>query len=358
MSRPTRITLDSSALIHNLRRVQQLAPQQKIIAMVKSNAYGCGIDQVIPVLEGHVDAFGVACIEEAMAIRRLGSRTEIILFQGTFNVSEFNLALEQEFTPLIHQFEQLNWLLNKKTDRKMKVWVKINTGMNRLGFSVEEAAEVIDALSQCSWVGELGLMTHFACADNLKHALNQHQLNQFNQLQQRFSGRVQSFSAANSACIFNFPQSHADVVRPGIMLYGISPFAELSGKELGLKPVVSFKSAITALHQLPVGATVGYGAAWQTDSKAEIAVVPVGYGDGYPRSIDSSAAVWLNGQEVPIVGRISMDMMTIDVSNCPQAALGDEVELWGQHIPIERIARAAGTIAYELVTQITQRPRG
>ncbi len=357
MSRPTHLTIDRQALIHNLNKIRQLAPSQKIIAMVKADAYGAGIGQVIPTLEGQVDAFGVACMEEAMAIRRLGSGTEIILFQGNFSAAELTQSLELGFTPVIHQVEQLQWLIDQKIDKKISVWVKINTGMNRLGFSPEQAKDVVSALRQCPFIQTLGLMTHLACADESQHPLNQHQLDAFSRLQQAFADEIQYFSAANSATLFNFPDARADVVRPGIMLYGISPFAGKPGVELGLKPVMSLKSKISALHDISAGETVGYGALWAASSDAKIALIPTGYGDGYPRVLDSSAAVWVNGREAPVVGRISMDMMTIDVSECPDVAIGDEVELWGSHMPIERIARAANTIAYELATGITQRPR-
>ncbi|CAM4507832.1 MAG: Alanine racemase, biosynthetic [Legionella sp.] len=355
MSRPTHLVVESSALLHNLAQIRRFAPGKKVITMVKANAYGCGIHAVVPVLEGHVDAFGVACIEEAMVIRRLGSRTHCILFQGVFSPDEFKLAAEHQLGCVMHQPHQVQWLLNTPLDKPIKLWVKVNTGMHRLGFKPYELQELMSALQACSWVDkDIGLMTHLACADEPERAENYQQISLFERISVAgFSQR----SMANSAAIISFPQTHADVVRPGIMLYGVSPFADKTAIDLGLVPVMRFVSAISAVYDNPSFAQVGYSGVWSSPNPSRIGIVAAGYGDGYPRHIAANTPVWVQGREVPIAGRISMDMLAVDLTKHPDIQPGAPVELWGTHILVERIAQAAGTIAYELLCQISERVR-
>lgn len=355
MARPTGIRIQHQALLHNLERVKQLAPGRKVMAMVKANAYGCGMKAVIPVLEGHVDAFGVACLSEALHIRSLGSQSEVVLCQGVFDLDELYQAARHHFSCVIHQPQQLEWLLQHRLPHAVKIWVKVNTGMNRLGFMPQELDWVFQSLKQCPWVdANIGLMTHLGCADERNHPQNTQQIEAFNQLKMK---GVSQYSAANSAVIFNYPELHADVVRPGIMLYGVSPFSEQCGRELGLMPVMHFISALTAIHHYPANSPVGYGARWKSAKPSLIGIVPAGYGDGYPRHISSQAQVWINGQRAAVVGRISMDMMTVDLTACPSCQIGDRVELWGPHIPVEEVARSAETSAYELLCQVSERVR-
>ncbi|CDZ78792.1 Alanine racemase, biosynthetic [Legionella massiliensis] len=355
MARPTRVQIDETALLHNLNTIKRCAPESKVIAMVKANAYGCGIPAVVPVLEGQVYAFGVACLEEAMAIRTLGIRSDCVLFQGIFTPDELHLVAAHHFQLVIHQPHQLNWLLATPLANKIKVWVKINTGMHRLGFAPEACYEVINALTNCPWVDEeIGLMTHLASADEPDNPSNQSQLRLFKDLE--FPGQYLR-SIANSAAILALPETHTDVVRPGIMLYGVSPFSNQTGQELGLLPVMRFVSAISAIHHYPAQARIGYGGTWQTTKPSIIGVVAAGYGDGYPRHIAQNTPVWVNGQQAPIVGRVSMDMLTVDLTDCSDVRIGEPVELWGQHIPVEKIALSAGTIAYELLCQFSPRVR-
>lgn len=357
MARPTRVQIDATALLHNLNQVKQRARKSKVIAMVKANAYGCGLAAVVPVLEGKVDAFGVACMEEAMAIRALGARTDCVLFQGIFSADELQLVAANHFQVVIHQPHQLQWLLAQPLTHPIKVWVKVNTGMHRLGFADHELYEVLNALTNCPWVDEeIGLMTHFASADEPKNSTNQGQLLSYQTLELPSLQFVKSM--ANSAAIIALPESHFDVVRPGIMLYGVSPFAKQTGQELGLMPVMRFVSAISAIHHYPAQVAVGYGGSWRTKRPSIIGIVAVGYGDGYPRHIQPNTAVWVNGYEAPIVGRVSMDMMTVDLTDCArEIKIGEPVELWGQHIAVETVALSAGTIAYELLCQFSPRVR-
>ena len=352
--RPTRIYIDEQALLHNVQRVKQCAPDCKIIAMVKANAYGCGLPLVLSILDGHVDAFGVACLEEALALRNLGSLSECVLFQGVFSADELPLVASLGLQCVVHQARQLQWILATPLSAMIKVWVKIDTGMHRLGFDPEEVPEVINALQACPWVdAEMGLMTHLACADEPNHPDNHAQLQKFNDLSDFDVNIVRSM--ANSAAIMALPEMHVDVVRPGIMLYGVSPFSNQIGSDLGLMPVMRFESAVSAIHHYPSHARIGYSGTWQSDKPSMIGVVAAGYGDGYPRHIDAGTPVWVNGFLAPVVGRVSMDMLTVDLTDCPGVRVGDVVELWGQHVPVERVAISAGTIPYELLCQVTQR---
>ena len=356
MTRPTHVHIDTAALLHNVNRVKQCAPGKKIIAMVKANAYGCGLSSILPVLDGQVDAFGVASLEEAMTLRALGSRAECILFQGVFSADELHQVAGLRLQCVVHQARQMQWLLDTPLASTIKVWIKVNTGMHRLGFEPNEIAKTMHALVSCPWVdNELGLMTHLACADEPQKASNQLQLQCFDELKFTHDAIVRSI--ANSAAILALPQTHADVVRPGVMLYGVSPFANQVGMDLGLIPVMRLMSTVSAIHHLPPHASLGYGATWQSDKPSIIGVVPVGYGDGYPRHIAANTPTWVNGYTAPIVGRVSMDMLTIDLTDCPGVQEGDSVELWGQHVPVETIAKSAGTIAYELICQMSPRVR-
>jgi alanine racemase len=355
MSRPTRVIIDPSALLHNTARIRHLAPGKKLIAMVKANAYGCGLSQVVPVLEGHVDAFGVACLEEALKIRALGVRTPCVLFQGFFNLEELEVVAQQQFSCVIHQQRQAEWLLKNPLSRPISIWIKVNTGMNRLGFNPAELPALMDAINNCAWINkDIGLMTHLACADQPERSENKEQIALFQQI---VLPGIKQRSIANSAAIIALPETHEEVVRAGIMLYGVSPFPHQSAAHLGLKPVMSLVSAVSALNYIPPAAKVGYGSTWSSDMPSIIGIVPVGYADGYPRHIAKKTPVWVKGQEVPIVGRVSMDMLAIDLTQHPEVTIGEPVELWGTHIAVERIAESAGTLGYELLCQITERPR-
>jgi alanine racemase len=355
VTRPTRVYIDDTALVHNVRQVSNYASGKPIIAMVKANAYGCGIAAVAPIIASLVDAFGVACLEEALEIRKLGIDKDCILFQGVFSPEELSEAIKLNMQLVLHQPEQLEWLTHARLPNPIKVWIKVNTGMHRLGFMPDEVPGVYDTLSKLDWVNkDIGIMTHIACADEPAHPANTLQLKRFKSITNKYP-KLKT-SVANSAAIISLPELHGDVVRPGIMLYGVSPFADKAGIDIGLRPVMQFVSRISAIHHYPAHSPVGYGATWQSDKPSIIGIVPVGYGDGYPRHIHQ-AHVWVNGVEAPIVGRVSMDMLTIDLTQYPDISVGDSVELWGKHIPVERIAASAGTIGYELICQVAPRVR-
>lgn len=354
MTRPTRMRVNPAALLHNLRRVKVCAPQSRVLAMVKANAYGCGVEAVVPVLEGQVDGFGVASLDEACAIRALGARTPCVLMGGVFDAEEWRSVNQLDCISMVHSHEQLALMLQTPLTTPAPVWVKVNTGMQRLGFLPEEVPGVLAALDASPWIAKNPcVITHFARADEPEQDANRQQLAAFSTL----NAHVGMVSIANSAAILSGLGTTADWVRPGIMLYGVSPFSGTTAQDVGLRPVVSLLSAITAINEIAAGQPVGYGHAWVASRPTRIGVVPIGYGDGYPRHVGKDARVSVNGQEAPVIGRVSMDMLTVDVTDCADVRTGDAVELWGDHLPIERIAHAAGTIGYELLCQLTDRVR-
>lgn len=355
MARPTRIHIDTNALLHNLDCIRKRAPGKQIAAMVKANAYGCGLNHIIPALEGKVDFFGVASLEEALAIRALQAQTPCILFQGVFSPAELTGLAENNISVVVHTFEQLQWLQNTSLSKAIKVWIKVNTGMHRLGFSVSEIPAVMDSLKNCPQVQKnWGLITHFSCADHPENPATLAQLELFQTIDWSLFNPI---SIANSAAIMYFPQIPQDMVRPGIMLYGISPAAEKCGQDYDLLPVMHFVSRLSAVKTYAPPVAVGYGGTWVSDKPAVIGIIPAGYGDGYPRHVSSEAYVWINGYKAPLAGRVSMDMLAVDLTDIPDVKTGDSVELWGAHLPVEEVARWAGTIAYELICQITPRVR-
>lgn len=354
VTRPTRLIIDEKSLLHNVKLIQTLAPTQKIIAMVKANAYGCGVNKIVPILAKEVSAFGVACMEEALLVCKYAKHVPCILFQGVFSEAELRLAYQYKLHLVIHQKQQLDWLLQNPAEHEVNVWVKVNTGMHRLGFLEQEVSQVMQSLVRCSWVKKpIGMMTHLACADEFNSKFNEVQLKKFSEITRPYNNILRSI--ANSAAILAHPQAYADVIRPGVMLYGVSPFADRSSQKCDLLPVMRFVSKVTEIHDYPANIAVGYGGAWKSTKPSRIGVVPVGYADGYPRCINSNAKVWIAGNIVPIVGRISMDMLTIDLTSCKKVSIGADVELWGQHISVDEVASAAGAIGHEIIARIGSR---
>lgn len=354
MTRPTFLYIDEKALLNNLYVVKSYAPSQKIIAMVKANAYGCGLNKIIPKLAPEVYAFGVACIEEALAVKEIDAEAVCILFEGVFSLEELELAYFHNFQLVIHQQRQLDWLLKTPVNKKIKVWVKVNTGMNRLGFAEEQLDEVMQKIDSCIWVDKpIGILSHLACADDVNNINNLQQLNKFIKISHRYKNTLRSI--ANSAAIISLPEMQFDAVRPGLMLYGVSPFQNKSACDLGLEPVMRLVSQVTEIHDYKAHAAIGYSGIWQSDNPSRIGIVPIGYADGYPRVVNSLAKVWVSGKMAPIVGRISMDMLTIDLTTCKNVQIGDEVELWGKNISVNEVAATNGTIGYEIISRIGNR---
>lgn len=356
MSRPTTVTIDLAALAHNLQRVRVFAPASKVIAMVKANAYGHGLVEVAKTLT-LADAFGVACMEEGMALREAGITQPIILMEGVFAASELHLAVQANFMLVIHHLAHLDMLTTFKFPRPVAVWLKINTGMNRLGFDYNTAQQVLTRLNSMSdcILQPIGIMSHFSNADDNDLAITLGQIAAF-ECWGRDLAYVRSMS--NSAGIMRYPQAHYDWVRPGLMLYGASPFKGSYAAEYNLVPVMSLKSRIIALQQVATGEAVGYGGDWRAPQPSLIAVVGIGYGDGYPQAASSGTPVLIGDYECKLVGRVSMDMLAVDVTNCPPtvARLDQEVTLWGQGLPVERVAKFCNSSPYELLTRMTPRP--
>lgn len=346
--RPVKALIDLSALPNNLEVVRSYAPNSKILAIIKSNGYGHGIERVAAQL-AKADGFGVACIEEAILLRQKGFLHRIVLLEGLFSEAEWMLAIQHRFDCVVHSYAQLDWLENVQIKVPLTIWLKVDTGMHRLGFLPEEMPEVIARLNQLTMSVQLYCLSHFASADESASFTHQ-QLALFQQVTAELNCAK---SLANSAAIQCYPESHLDWVRPGIMLYGACATPETVAR---LQPVMTLASQVIALKWLEVGETVGYGQTWKVTQKSLIAVVAIGYGDGYPRHAPSGTPVLIHGQRMPLVGRVSMDMITVDVTQlAEQVAIGDEVILWGKGLGVDVIARDSGTIGYELLCGVTQR---
>jgi alanine racemase len=353
MSRPTCAIIDTAALLANLQRVSACAPTQRIMAVIKANAYGHGAIPVARVLEPQVDAFAVACIEEALPLREAGITIPIVLLEGFFHVDELPLIAAQQLQIVVHNTTQLEQLLNIRLAKPIKVWLKVDTGMHRLGFALDEIETVYRQLQQCSQIQPpLRLLSHLACADDRQDPTTIVQTQRFMTLVNTL--KVEA-SFANSAGILGWPQTHVDWVRPGIMLYGVSPFTDATATATGLQPVMQLQSVLTSVKYCQSGETVGYGGTWRCPENMPIGVVAIGYADGYPRHAPSGTPVLVNGKRVPLIGRVSMDMITVDLRTQPHAQVGDPVILWGNNLPIEEIAQLAGTIAYELLCNVSKR---
>ncbi|WP_151826139.1 alanine racemase [Acinetobacter junii] len=351
--RQATIYIDSKALQYNLNRVKQLAPHSQIVSMVKANAYGHGVQDCLAALNA-TDAFGVACLEEALEIRRLGYTQPITLIEGVFTEDEMEDVIQQKLECVVHRHEQVEWLIQNKEAYNalgLKVWVKLNSGMNRLGFKINEIIAVIHQLKSLNF--NCVLTMHFANAD-VDHPLNEQQIQQF--LDVKNACEPILASCCNSAAIYKYPNLHFDYVRPGIMLYGATPFADKDVNELDLKPVMSFEAEIIALNQIQAGESVGYGSTFTATNSMQIAIVSIGYGDGYPRAYVKPNYVAIDKQLTPVIGRVSMDMIAIDTTNL-QVKVGTKVELWGKTRLVDDVANANGTIGYELLCRLSNRPQ-
>lgn len=352
MARPTKLHIDIAALQHNYERVRAYAPGRKIVAMVKSNAYGHGLVSIAKGLP-QADAFGVACIEEALILRKANIQQPIILMEGFFTADELDLIYQHNLEIVVHHFGQVEALERYLISRPIKVWLKINTGMHRLGFLPHLAEEAFQRLQACAAVDtDIRLMSHFATADDVSNNNTSRQVNTFVKLTEGWQGQR---SLANSAGILAWQESHCDWVRAGLMLYGISPITGKMAAEFDLKPVMTLCSEIIAIQDLCQGESVGYRGKWICPQDMRIGIVAIGYGDGYPWHAQTGTPVLVNKHIVPLIGCVSMDMIMVDLRNQPDVKIGDPVTLWGQGLPIENIAIYAETIPYELTCRITDR---
>jgi alanine racemase len=349
---PIRAIIDTSALRHNLARVRSLAPDSRVMAVIKANAYGHGLEAVAGALAG-ADGFAVARLEEALALRAAGVRQRILMLEGAFSAEQLAVAARERLDLMVHSIEQLDMLEQRAGGESINAWIKIDTGMNRLGFRVEDFAGALARLRRIRGVApDPTLVTHLASADEVSDPQTQAQLDAFAAVTQGVPGEK---SIANSAAILAWPSTRGNWVRPGLMLYGASPFSEGTGADLGLRAVMTFQTAVITTRTVRAGETVGYGGAWRALRDTRVAVLASGYGDGYPRAARSGAPVLVSGRRAALVGRVSMDMITVDVTDLPEVAAGDPVELWGAALPVEEIARAVGTIPYELTCGVSPR---
>lgn len=352
MTRPARVIIDLAALRHNYSRVQHLAAGRKIMAVVKADAYGHGLTRVANTLS-NVDAFGVACLEEAEQLREANISQPIVLLEGPFASSELKTIDALSLDLVVHHVSQVEMLEQATTTKPLRVWLKIDSGMHRLGFEAKELSSIWQRLQACDAVADnIILMTHLAVSNEPDNPITQRQLEDFAFACADYKAPR---SIANSAAIVANSDSHADWVRPGLMLYGVSPMQDCVASDHDLQPVMSLVSQLISVKKLQKGEPVGYGASWICPSDTTIGIVAAGYGDGFPRHAKSGTPMLVNGQRACMIGNASMDMLTVDLSSQPQAKVGDPVELWGTNLAIEEVAMYAGTIAYELLCGVHKR---
>lgn len=351
MTRPVRARVDAAALRHNLSRVKALAPRSEVMAVVKADAYGHGLVWAAQQLR-QADAFAVAGVDEAISLREAGIYQPICLLSGFFGSDELVLLSAYRLSPALHSLDQVRQLANARLPHPVTVWLKLDTGMHRLGLQPQQLDKAMATLRDSDAVSDVNLMTHFACADDETSPATHDQIKQFAEVSAGFEGRA---SLANSAGICAWPDSHQQTVRPGIMLYGSSPLMTRSAADLDLRAVMTLESRLIAVRDLKEGDRVGYGGDWQCPRDMRIGVIACGYGDGYPRHAPAGTPVLVNGRAAPLAGRVSMDLITVDLSGHMEARVDDTVVLWGENLPVDGIAMAAGTISYELLCQVTSR---
>jgi len=354
--RAAKISIDLSAVQHNFEQVKTLSPNSKIMPVIKANAYGHGLLQLADALtDAH--GFAVAQVAEAIALREHGIEKPLSVFQGFLNAAQLDLIYQYDLRPAISQQWQIDLLEKKQSTTAIDVWLKSNTGMGRLGFQLEHVDGAYQQLTSNPGISDVGLMMHFANADEPAHPSNQLQIKRFSKLTASYKHNANTeSSAANSAAIIAGLSADEDWVRPGIMLYGSSPFADKSAAELMLKPVMSLRAELIAINQMKKGQSVGYGDTWLCPENMPVGIVNIGYGDGYPRHA-VSAPVAVNGQRCNLIGRVSMDSIAVDLRGI-QTHCGDMVECWGQQIPVDEVAASAQTIAYELLCNAGRNYRG
>ena len=352
MSRATTAVIHLPALRHNLRRVRQAAPGARVMAAVKANGYGHGQVRVARALVD-ADGFAVASIEEAVGLREAGITKPILLLEGIFEATELPLCSHLDLDIALHHNSQLDMLEHARLKHPVRVWLKIDTGMHRLGLTPADVPQTWRRLRECpAVVSDIHLMSHLARADERGADYTLRQLRIFNETTAGLPGER---SLANSAGILGWPATHFDWVRPGLMFYGASPFVDSLAMDEGLQPAMTLATRLIAIKRLSKSEPVGYGGTWSCPEDMDVGVVAIGYGDGYPRQAPSGTPVLVNGREAALIGRVSMDMLSIDLRRHPEARVGDPVLLWGEGLPIEIIARSASTIPYTLMCGVTAR---
>ncbi|MDH5394674.1 MAG: alanine racemase [Gammaproteobacteria bacterium] len=348
-SRAAQATIDLCACRHNLAIAKKASPASRCFAIIKANAYGHGMEKIAHALT-EADAFGVATVNEALQLRESGINKAILLLEGFTSLDELSLAREFNLECVIHHESQLQ-LLEQDKGEALKLVVKIDSGMHRLGFAAAEVSPVIQRITKMNH--KLKLMTHLANADDKHDDKTIRQLETFYQSIENYTDL--EISIANSAGILGWPQTHAEWNRPGILLYGVSPFLHDTAETHQLKPVMTLSSQLISVKKLKQGDTIGYGGTYTCDKDMTVGVVAIGYGDGYPRHAKTGTPVLVNNKVCTLLGRVSMDMICVDLSEQPDAKVNDTVVLWGNGLAVEQIAESAETIAYELLCGVTNR---
>ena len=359
MTRLIRALIDTAALRHNLGTIRAYAPGAKVMAVVKANAYGHGLVATALAL-ADADAFAVARLEEGLALRAAGVRAPIVLLEGVFSAEQLAEAAHHRFELVVHDPLQLKLLEAHRGAERFVLWIKIDTGMNRLGFRPEA---FIDALTRLRALAvpalELRVMTHLARADELKEKMTDTQLARFQRALAE-AGVAEgpqrlTTSIGNSAAVLGWPNAQGQWIRPGLALYGVSPFADETAYSHGLKPAMTLETTVLTVREVKRGETVGYAGAWQAERDSTIAILAAGYGDGLPRHLANGTPVIVAGARYDLVGRVSMDMIAVDVTGAPKVVTGSKAVIWGEDLPVEEIATHAGTIPYELLCGVSQR---
>lgn len=346
--------ISRKAVKHNFQRIRTIAPSSKVIVILKANAYGHGLLEMAKTLPD-CDAIGVARLEEALALRAGGIVKPILLLEGFFKPSDIPVLVTNNLQTVVHSTEQITQLEQANLDfGRLTVWLKIDTGMNRLGISCEAFEAARQRLTKIGFINQpLNFMTHFACADDLNNPFTGEQADSFYRLVAGYGGEL---TLANSAGLLAWPKTQSDWIRPGLLLYGCSPIIDRIGSDDGFIAAMTLSSSVIAVKQLKLGEKVGYGSSWTATKDTTLAVIAIGYGDGYPRHARDGTPILINGKRYPIVGRVSMDMITVDIGddgnivNC-----GDQAIMWGPNLPVEEVAKFADTICYELILQLTSR---
>ncbi|MDT8408101.1 MAG: alanine racemase [Wenzhouxiangellaceae bacterium] len=351
MSRDTYATIDVPALQRNLERVRTLAEGARLMVAVKADAYGHGLERCVPALE-RADMLAVATLDEARAVRALSAQVPLLLLEGITAAEEMAAVEALRLEMVVHHESQLEWLESISAQPGKRLWLKIETGMHRLGFAAARVAQAHARLMALTGVEEVVLMSHFACADAPLDPLNRRQMECFDQA---VAGLPGPHCLANSAALLQLPQARRDWVRAGLLIYGASPSPDISSQSLGLAPVMTLETQLIAVKTVLAGEAIGYGARYTAAGDMRIGVAAVGYGDGYPRNMPDGAPVLVNGRRARLAGRVSMDMITIDLEGQPTAGVGDPVVLWGRGLPVEEVAGAVDTIPYELFCRVTRR---
>ncbi|MDQ3206532.1 MAG: alanine racemase [Pseudomonadota bacterium] len=353
MPRATTATLHTDALRHNLALLRAQAPRSRVMAMVKADAYGHGMERVARALP-QADAFGVAALSEARRLRDAGIRQPVLLLPGFDEPADIQQLRELSVSTTVHQAGQLQMLEQAPSGAPVDCWLKVDSGMHRLGFPPGQVRDAHARLAALPGVGEIVLMNHFASSDEPGSAVTQVQMRVF---AEATAGLAGARSLANSAAVFDCPEAHADWLRPGGTLYGMSLVEGRTGADHGLRAAMSFHTRLIAVHRIARGERIGYSGTWTCPEDMPVGVAAVGYGDGYPRAAPSGTQVLVGGRRVPLVGRVSMDLVTLDLRGAPDARVGAPVLLWGPELPVEHIAVAAGTIGYDLTCGVTSRVR-